>query len=194
MKSSKCRVAMYSPGMVGLGHIRRHASIAHALCCSALQQVIVMVAEARQAGALPLPKGVDCVTLPALRKEGEGWVTPRYLDLSNQVLIALRAKVISRAIKYFEPDVLIVDHLPLGAAGELTHTLERIRKRGNTRCVLGLRDVLQDAATVQRTWSDPAHIDAVRDFYDAVWIYGDPVVYDTVREYDLFDQIAGKVR
>jgi len=31
---------MYSPGMVGLGHIRRHVSITHALSCSALQSVI----------------------------------------------------------------------------------------------------------------------------------------------------------
>jgi len=183
---------MYSPGMVGLGHIRRHASIAHALSRSSLQPIIVMIAEARQAGALPLPQGVDCVTLPALRKEADGWVRPRYLNLSNQDLIALRAKVISRTIKYFEPDVLIVDHLPLGAAGELTHTLERVRKRGNARCVLGLRDVLQDPATVQRTWSDPAHIDAVRNYYDAVWIYGDPTIYDMVREYGLFDQVADK--
>src|SRR5439155_20317790 len=122
----------------------RNASIAQGLCRSALQPVIVMIAEARQAGALPMPAGVDWVTLPALRKETDGWVKPRYLDVSNQDLIALRSKVISRAIKVFEPDVLIVDHLPLGAAGELTRTLERVRKRGDTCCVLGLRDVLQD--------------------------------------------------
>ena len=47
MKGRKCRVAMYSPGMVGLGHIRRHASIAHALSRSSLQPIIVMIAEAR---------------------------------------------------------------------------------------------------------------------------------------------------
>src|SRR3989454_5557976 len=125
MNGGKCRVAMYSPGMVGFGHIRRNASIAQALRSSALEPTIVMIAEARQAGALPMPAGVDWVTLPSLRKEADGWVRPRYLDVSNQDLIALRAKVISRTIKVFEPDVLIVDHLPLGAAGELTRTLER---------------------------------------------------------------------
>ena len=46
MKGPKCRVAMYSPGMVGFGHIRRNASIAQALCYSALQPVIVMRFEA----------------------------------------------------------------------------------------------------------------------------------------------------
>src|SRR5947207_404212 len=193
MKGRKCRVAMYSPGMVGLGHIRRHASIAHALSRSSLQPIIVMIAEARQAGALPLPRGVDCVTLPALRKESNGWVKPRYLDVSNQELIELRSKVISRAIKAFEPDVLIVDHLPLGAAGELARTLERARRHGTTRCVLGLRDVLQDPESVRNSWSEQANLEALQDFYDAIWIYGDPAVYDAVREYGLFDRVATKV-
>src|SRR5881396_2106589 len=111
MKDEKYRVAIYSPGMVGFGHIRRNASIAQALCRSALRPVIVMIAEARQAGALPMPAGVDWVTLPALRKEAGGWCKPRYLNVSNQDLVALRARVIKSAVKAFEPDVLIVDHL-----------------------------------------------------------------------------------
>src|SRR6266542_3101334 len=154
MRGWKCRVAMYSPGMVGFGHIRRNASIAQALRCSSLQPVIIMVAEARQAAALPMPQGVDSVTLPALRKEADGWVKPRFLDVSDQDLIALRARVIKSAIKSFEPDVLIVDHLPRGAGRELARTLERLRRHGNTRCVLGLRDVLQDPKTVDSNWSD----------------------------------------
>ena len=185
---------MYSPGMVGFGHIRRNASIAQALCRSALRPVIVMIAEARQAGALPMPAGVDWVTLPALRKEAGGWCKPRYLNVSNQDLVALRARVIKSAVKAFEPDVLIVDHLPRGAARELGRTLERLRRHRNTRCVLGLRDVLQDPQTVRNNWSDQANATAIRDYYDAVWIYGDPAVYDPVREYHLFDQVAEKVR
>src|SRR5436309_2188192 len=100
----KYRVAIYSPGMVGFGHIRRNASIAQALRTSRLQPVIVMIAEARQAGALPMPEGVDSVTLPALRKETDGWVRPRFLDVANDDVIRLRAKVIRTAIKAFEPD------------------------------------------------------------------------------------------
>src|SRR2546430_1579524 len=98
------------------------------------------------------------------------------------------------AMQVFEPDVLIVDHLPLGVANELTGTLERLRKRGNTRCVLGMREVLYDPETVHRTWSDRANLDAIREHYDAIWIYGDPAVYDAVREYGLPDDIAARVR
>ncbi|HXL06414.1 MAG TPA: glycosyltransferase, partial [Gemmatimonadales bacterium] len=189
------RVAMYSQGMVGFGHIRRNASIAHALRGSALQPAIVMIAEAWQAGALLLPEGVDCVTLPALRREANGAYNPRFLlDVSDQDLIALRTRVIRSAIEVFDPDVLVVDYLPLGVAGELATTLDRLRTRGNTRCVLGLREVLYDGETVRRTWADRATMDAIQSFYDAVWIYGDPAVFDPVREYGLGPDVAAKAR
>jgi len=192
MKGPKYRVAMYSPGMVGFGHIRRNASIAQALRCSALQPVIVMIAEAWQAGSLPMPEGVDTLTLPALRKEADGCCKPRYLDVSKQELIALRAKVIQSAIKVFEPDVLIVDHLPRGAGCELDELLEHVRKHGNTRCVLGLRDVLQDPKTVHKNWSEQGSLRTIRSYYDAVWIYGDPAVYDPIHKYRLPDWVAAK--
>jgi len=188
------RVALYSPGMVGFGHIRRNASIAQALLGSRPESVIVMIAEARQIGALPMPAGVDYVTLPALRKEADGSRRPRFLNVSDQDLVTLRESVIRSALEAFEPDVLIVDHLPLGAARELTRTLEQLQERGTTRCVLGLRDVLQDPETVRRTWSEQGHAEAIRDYYDAVWIYGDPAVYDPVREYGVLDPVAAKVR
>ena len=192
--NGSCRVATYSPGMVGFGHIRRNASIAQALRSSPLSPAIVMIAEAWQAGALPMPPGVDCVTLPALRKAAEGHYSPRFVDISDRDVMGLRGRVIRSAIGGFDPDVLIVDHLPLGAARELTSTLHQLRKRGKTRCILGLRDVLQDRETVQRVWSDPAYQSALRECYDAIWIYSDPAAYDLVRESGVFDGVADRVR
>src|SRR2546421_6355452 len=188
------RIATYSQGMHGFGHIRRNATIANALRGAGTQAVILMIAEAWQAGAIPMPQGVDCVTLPGLRKEADGGLNARFLDISNQELITLRSKVIRKALKAFQPDVFLVDYLPLGAGRELVRTLEHIRRRGRTRCVLGLREVLQDPETVRRTWSADGTLDAMRDYYDAIWIYGDPAVFDPVREYGVFDGVASKVR
>ena len=188
------RIATYSQGMHGFGHIRRNATIAHALRGAGTQAVILMIAEAWQAGAIPMPQGVDCVTLPGLRKEADGGLNARFLDISDQELITLRSKLIRKALKTFQPDVFLVDYLPLGAGRELVRTLEHIRKRGRTRCVLGLREVLQDPETVRRTWSTDGTLEAMRDYYDAIWIYGDPAVFDPVREYGVFDGVASKVR
>ena len=188
------RVTIYSPGMVGFGHIRRNASIAQALRGAMIPPAIVMIAEARQAGALPMPDGVDCVTLPSLRKEADGSRRPRFLELSEQDIVALRASLIESTIAAFDPDVLIVDHLPLGAGCELEQALREIRRHGRTRCVLGLRDVLQDPETVRESWRTQHMEETVRDFYDAVWIYGDPRLYDAVHEYHINGDVGRKVR
>jgi predicted glycosyltransferase len=191
---SRPRIATYSQGMHGFGHIRRNATIAHALRATGMQPVILMIAEAWQAGAIPIPDGVDCVTLPGLRKDAAGGLNARSLDVSDQELIALRSDVIRKAVKAFRPDVLLVDYLALGAGRELVSTLERIRKHGHTRCVLGLREVLQDPETVARTWTEDGTAAAMRDYYDAIWIYGDPAVFDPVREYSVFAEVEDKVR
>ena len=174
--------------------MRRSLLIAQTLAYPPSELVILMVAEARQAGAFAMPPGMDCLILPALRKDMDGQYEARYLDISLHELVALRAKAIRAALEVFEPDVLIVDKLPRGALRELDPTLESLHARGRTRCVLGLRDVLDDPAAVQREWCSTADEDAIRDHYDAVWVYGDPAVYDLVREYHLSPDVAAKVR
>jgi predicted glycosyltransferase len=194
LPARKWRIALYSPGMFGLGHMRRNLLIAQTLARSAFDAAILLVAEARQANAFALPAGVDCLTLPALRKDVDGQCQPRYLDLPLADLTALRASVIRASLAAFEPDVLLVDHLPRGAARELDPALEHLRANGSSRCLLGLRDVLQDPETVRREWDLTASEDAIRAYYDAVWVYGDPAVFDTVRECHLPDDVAAKVR
>ncbi len=60
--------------------------------------------------------------------------------------------------------------------------------------MLGLRDVLDDPATVEREWREWANLEAIRDYYDAIWVYGDRVVYDPVREYQFPGDVAQRVR
>ena len=187
------RIALYSPGMVGIGHMRRNVRIAQALAAPPLEAVILMIAEAREANVMNLPPGADCLTLPALRKEFTGTCRPRYLDIGLRDLVCLRAQAIATALEAFQPDVLIVDHLPRGALNELDAALSGLRRRGGCRCVLGLRDVIEHPTRVREEWDAAGHEAVIRDFYDAVWIYGDPAVYDPVREYGFSPALAAKV-
>jgi len=185
------RIALYSPGMIGLGHMRRNLLIAQIAACRKSPDVILLIAEAREASAFKLPPGVDCLTLPGLRKELDGLYAPRYLNLPAQELIELRAHVIQVALEEYRPDLLIVDHLPRGAGGELEPTLESLR--GSTRCILGLRDILGDPATIRAHWCNPENQKTIERYFDAIWIYGDPFVYDSIREYNLPLSIARKI-
>jgi predicted glycosyltransferase len=60
--------------------------------------------------------------------------------------------------------------------------------------VLGLREVLDEPDAVEREWRGAGSEEAVRACYDAVWVYGDPAVYDPVREYRFSPAVAAKVR
>src|SRR6266478_975795 len=88
------RIALYSPGMVGIGHMRRNLLIAQTLADSPLKPIILMIAETREANVLSMPPGGDCLTLPALRKESNGQASPRYLAIPLPAVIEMRAKTI----------------------------------------------------------------------------------------------------
>ncbi len=192
LSSRKLRIALYSHDTMGLGHKRRNMLIAQTLACSPLQTDILMITGMREASNFPTPPGVDCLTLPALYKGADGRYQSRRLDISLGEIITLRAKVIQSTVEAFAPDVLIVDKVPRGAVRELDPTLEYLRTQGHTRCILGLRDVLDEPAAVRRDWERAANEDAIRSYYDAVWVYGDPRVYDLAREYNFARDVVAK--
>jgi predicted glycosyltransferase len=186
------RVVLYSHDTMGLGHMRRNLLIAQALSRPPLEATVLMIAGARRATAFALPPSVDTLCLPALHKGLDGQYSARRLNMSLQNLIALRSSTIRVALETFEPDVLIVDNVPRGAQRELDSTLEFLRARGRTHCVLGLRDVLDEPAVVRSEWARAANEEAIRRYYDSVWVYGDPAVYDTIKEYEFPPDIAAK--
>jgi predicted glycosyltransferase len=185
---------LYSHDALGIGHLRRNLLIAGSLAGPGGGASVLMLAGVPEATAFQIPPRVDVLTLPALRKMAGGGYEPRRLGISAESLLGLRANALRAAMESFEPDVLIVDKLPLGVAGELRPTLESLAGRGRTRCVLGLRDVLDDPARVRLEWAHRAYESAVERFYDAVWVYGDARVYDPVREYGFGGAMVEKVR
>ena len=193
-RAARIRVVLYSHDTMGLGHMRRNLLIAQALSGTPLRAVVLLITGSRRATAFSLPTATDCLTLPSLHKEPDSTYRPRRLPVELPELIELRAGAIKSAISSFEPDLLIVDNVPRGAVRELDPALEEIRERGRTRCVLGLRDVLDHPARVRRDWTRAANEDAIRNFYDAVWVYGDRAVYDLAREYGFAPDIAARVR
>jgi predicted glycosyltransferase len=188
------RIALYSHDTMGLGHMRRNILIAQALSRLPSRAVILLVAGARRATAFSLPPGTDCLTLPSLYKEPDSRYRPRRLKIELEELVDVRSSAILATLTSFQPDLFIVDNVPRGAVRELDPTLEELRQRGRTRCVLGLRDVLDEPAAVKRDWTRAANEEAIRALYDEVWVYGDRSVYDLVDEYGLPPDIAAKVR
>lgn len=190
----KWRIILYSHDTMGLGHKRRNLLIAQTLGISAINADILMISGMGDGNQFQIPPGIDYLTLPALYKSTNGLYEARRLDISLKEIITLRSQIIRTAVKNFKPDVLIVDNVPRGAMGELNATLQYLRNHTNARCVLGLRDVLDEPKVIRRSWQRSNNEDAIRRYYDAVWVYGDPGIYNSIQEYGWSEDIRAKFR
>lgn len=191
--SEKPRILLYSHDTVGLGHIRRNQSIACGLARSLDDPAILMVSGARQSTLFDIPKCVDFVTIPSLRKSSQGDYKARNSGLSIGDAMGMRTEILRSVIKSFQPHVFVADKVPLGVNGELEPSLRELREQG-AQCVLGLRDILDDPAAARRDWQKQDYDRAIEAYYDSVWVYGDQRVYDVSKEYSLSKTVAEKIQ
>jgi predicted glycosyltransferase len=190
----KWRIMLYSHDTMGLGHKRRNLLIAQTLGISAINADILMISGMGDGNQLQIPSGIDYLTLPALYKNTKGQYQARRLNLPLKEIIALRSQIIRTTVQNFQPDVLIVDNVPSGAMGELNSTLQYLRNQTNTRCVLGLRDILDEPSIIRHSWQKNNHEDVIRRYYDAVWVYGDANIYNPIKAYNFSADITHKFR
>jgi predicted glycosyltransferase len=186
------RIAFYSYDEHGLGHVRRSIAIAHALS-AAEPTSILLIAGAREAALFKLPEGTDTLALPAPGTDFNGTRRGPDVGLDRAGTVRVRARALRNALAAFDPEVLIVDRMPLGVHDELRESLGVLRAMG-TRLVLGLREILDDPDRIREEFERSRAFDVLRRSYDGIWVYGDPRVYDLAAEYDLPDDIRGMVR
>lgn len=192
------RVALYSHDSVGLGHTRRNLAIAHALAgrlpAATGRPVsgLLMTGE-RTATGFDCPTGWDWVVMPGISKDG-GRYTPRTLGVDMGRLREVRSSLIDGTLGAFQPHLVVIDRHAFGVDGELEAPLWRLRRdRPGCRIVLGLREVLDDAATASSEW-DRMGTDRIRGLFDEIWVYGDPVVHDPVASGEVPADLADLVR
>jgi len=187
------RFILYSHDGCGLGHLRRNLAIAAAVTEEAPDASVVLLTGCIELGAQGLAPNVEIVALPALRKLGNGQYGARRLPMSGTELRVLRAGLITSAVESFRPDVLLIDKHPMGVRGELLPALESLPEWGG-RAVLGLRDILDDPATVRDEWWHDGVLEFTEAHCDRLLIYGNPNLFDFVREYRLPASLAPRAR
>ena len=174
------RVLIYSHDSFGLGHLRRCRTIAHALVAADPDLSVLILSGSPIIGSFEFGDRVDFVRIPGVIKLSDGDYTSLGLSgLDVTKTIALRAAIIRQTADTFDPDLFIVDKEPLGLRGEVAETLKMLSARG-TKCVLGLRDVLDEPALLAPEWDRKNVLPALEESYDEIWIYGLPQIYDTL--------------
>ena len=188
-------VMTYSHDGFGLGHLRRNSTIASILAHQVPDSSVLMLIGCPSGAVFKLPTGVDFIKLPSVIKRDTGVWLPLRLRIGLEKTKALRVATIHEAVRVFQPQVFLVDHVAVGVWGELLPSLEMLKKRGDApTIVLGLRDIL-DAPEVTRTlWERDGTYEAIRRYYDEIFIYGHKEIFDTAAHYGLDGEFAPKLR
>ena len=173
------RFLFYCNEMVGLGHLRRTLAIADRLAHARKDVTSLVITGCPVEPFFGLPPRTETVKLPVRSRDARGRARSR-LALEAVELSALRGQIALAVATAFDPDVAVVDKLPLGPDGELEPTLQAL-SAGGGRCkvVLGLRDIDDSAANVRRKWGSGMR-DAIRRYYDAILVYGPSSTPDAI--------------
>lgn len=189
------RMVTYSQDGLGLGHMRRTHSIVSTFLQAHPDASVLTLSDSQLGQFFAPTPNHDYLKLPSVVKDGPGQWRAANLGVPFSVASSLRQEIIYHTLLNFQPHLLLVDHMPHGAMGELLPALAALREQGvGTKIVLGLRDILDAPDVVQSRWQVEGAYDAVEEFYDCVLVYGSRSVYDLAAEYGFSPCMAEKLR
>ncbi|MFQ6022924.1 MAG: glycosyltransferase family protein [Acidiferrobacterales bacterium] len=186
------RVLIYSHDTFGLGHLRRCHTVAQSLVARRKGLSALILSGSPIIGNFDFKTRVDFVRIPGVIKLRNGEYSSLNLDIDIGEVLEMRASIIQHTAKVFNPDLFLVDKEPLGLRGEIYDTLQMLKVAG-TRCVLGLRDVMDEPELLAREWRRKNPVPALRDLYDDVWVYGLPQICDPLAGIDLPQSVRRKI-
>jgi len=189
---STARVLIYSHDRFGLGHLRRSLAIAHGMVDVFPNLSVLILSGSPIIGSFTFKSQVDFVRMPGVIRPPGGELTPLNLRISINQAMAIRSSIIEHTASAFQPDIFLVDNVPVGLHGEILKTLKLLKKRG-TRLVLGLRDVIDNPRILADDWKQPGVMPALKNSYDHIWVYGLPEVCNPFEGVALPDSVLDKV-
>ena len=191
-RNSTYNILMYSHDSYGLGHIRRTMAIATHLLAPRIN--ILILTGSPIAGRFSFPEQIDFVRIPGMIKKTNEEYLPLSIKINARHALDIRKSIITATAKTFQPQLFIVDKEPLGLRKEVLPTLKWLQRcRPDTRAILGLRDVMDDAATVKKNWIEKGVYQILESLYAEIWVYGNREFYNPIVEYDISESISQKI-
>src|SRR5215472_4918757 len=194
VERSTC-VMTYSHDGFGLGHLRRNTTIASHFATEIPKSSVLMLIGCPTGAVFQLPNGVDFIKLPSIIKRDTGVWLPLRLRIGLEKTKALRAATMQQVAYVFHPQLLLVDHMPVGVWGELLPLLKMLKERSDPPIItLGLRDILDCPEVTRTLWEREGTYQVIRKYYDEIFIYGSREVFDTSSHYGLEREFAKRIR
>lgn len=188
-RSQKRALFFVFDGGTGVGHLRR-------LCCIArrLQGPFscLIVTGHRAAAHWFVPDECEYVHIPSwdslLATKAKYWGRKPFITLPEGDAITLRKNMLSAIVTSFAPDVIFVDHLPLGANEELADIIK------DTKCVkyLVTRGIQNETENLQGLIFGGAALDYLESHYHKIMVACDRNVFDFTQQYNLSPEVRAK--
>ncbi len=187
----------YNYDSCGLGHLRRSFAISKFIALNVPGSNVLSVTDSCLAQNFFEPEidSHDFIKIPSIKKSGVDTYNPRFLKMPDDHIFRIREDIIERTVLSYQPDVIIIDKNPRGISDEIKSALERLKEQhSSTKIILGLRDILDDPEVVKVQWRKESFVSWISRIYDAIWIWGEPEVFDAVKAYEFSDSITAMTK
>lgn len=182
---------LYAQDHKGLGHITRTLTIARHLLAAHPDAVAYLATESPITRDFVLPERCDYIKLPTR-------LTPRGMypgDAADDTRFRrLRAQLLRDVALGLAPDLVLVDHEPLGHKGEFAEGLSALKQQcPGTKFVFGLRDIMDDIGRIRGQWRELGVYEALEHLYDGIAVYGQPDLFDVADAYAIPESVQPKL-
>ena len=198
MTAARCRpsrtLLLYAQDNQGLGHVTRTLTIARHLLAAYPDTVAYIATKSAVASHFRLPERCDYIKLPTLVAPATFERSPEEEEATKQHFRAIRGQVLRDVALGLAPDLVLVDHEPLGSKGEFREGLWSLKAaRPHTRFIFGLRDIMDDAARIRTSWQEMGVYRAFEELYDGIAVYGSARLYDVAAAYAIPSSVHPKL-
>src|SRR6266498_232320 len=187
-------VLLYAQDTRGLGHINRTLTIARHILAAYPDFVAYITTKSPVAGHFVLPERCDYIKLPTRLTPPSIQQTEAEEEAAKQHFRKIRGQILRSVALGLAPDLVLVDHEPLGSAGEFRDGLYALKSQcPSTKFVFGLRDIMDDEVKIRALWQQLGVYDALRNLYDGVAVYGSRTIYDVAEAYAIPPSVHPKL-
>lgn len=183
-------ILLYAQDQRGLGHINRTLTIARHLLAAHPRAVAYIATRSPINNGFVMPERCDLIKL-ATRMVPDCF--PRDVEDKRHFRRA-RRHMLRDAAECLSPDLVIVDHEPLGANGEFREGLYALREmRPDATLIFGLRDIMDDPDRIKEQWHATGAYGAFRSLFDGIAVYGSRQLFDVAEAYGIPEDVRPKL-
>src|SRR6266516_1458552 len=152
---------LYAQDSRCLGHITRALTIARRTLAAHPTTVAYIATKSPVASNFTLPQRCDYIKRPTRLTPGTVRQTGDEEEAAIRRFRGIRSRMLREAAQGLVPELVLVDHEPLGSGGEFRDGLYALKAQyPATRFVYGLRDIMADPGRIRALWQELGAYDA----------------------------------